>query len=229
MSPFANSRAVQQEKQAAAEAAAAAAGESSDTMRRWFALAADLSRALHGFLVFEVSWRDVHGINYLNELLTDTSLALEARYMNKWEFYSAEQAAGCTHLWFLGRASEARALRGYLSALHTHSDPSQQQLEECSSALRRTSSSDDDNDLLAGAGAAAAGSTGTARSHRCAADSGGIRAAAAAQYSDTLILFRFRDSLLPLKLRHIIMSDIRLLTLLESGLPSWVIFLLGNG
>ena len=63
MSPFANSRALlhhKQEKQAAAEAAAAAAtatatsaaGESSDTMRRWFALAADLSRALHGFLVF---------------------------------------------------------------------------------------------------------------------------------------------------------------------------------
>jgi hypothetical protein len=47
---------------------------------------------------------------------------------------------------------------------------------------------------------------------------------APAQYSDTLILFRFRDSLLPLKLRQIIMSDIRLLTLLESGLPSWVIF-----
>ena len=95
---------------AAAASAAAAVGES-DAMRRWFAVA-DLSRALHGFLVFEVSWRDVHGINYLNELLTDTSLALEARYMKKWEFYSAEQAAGCTHLWFLGRATEARALRG---------------------------------------------------------------------------------------------------------------------
>ncbi|XP_066364381.1 uncharacterized protein [Miscanthus floridulus] len=266
MSPFANSRALlhhKQEKQAAAEAAAAAAtatttsaaGESSDTMRRWFALAADLSRALHGFLVFEVSWRDVHGINYFNELLTDTSLALEARYMNKWEFYSAEQAAGCMHLWFLGRASEARALRGYLSALHTHSDPSEQ-LEECSSALRRTCSSssltavsedDDDDDLD---GAAAAGSTSSARSRsdsgisvspiptpttaraRARAASSWARAAAAAevpfvapaQYSDTLILFRFRDSLLPLKLRQIIMSDIRLLTLLESGLPSWVIF-----
>lgn len=30
--------------------------------------AMDLSKALHGFLVFEVSWKDVHGINYLNEL-----------------------------------------------------------------------------------------------------------------------------------------------------------------
>lgn len=275
MSPFANSRALlhhkQQEKQAAAEAAAAAAaataasaGESSDTMRRWFAVAADLSRALHGFLVFEVSWRDVHGINYLNELLTDTSLALEARYMKKWEFYSAEQAAGCTHLWFLGRATEARALRGYLNALHTHSDPSEQ-LEECSSALRRTCSSssltavsedDDDGDDAAPAAAAAGSSSSarsdsgiiisscsspspspsptTARASRARAASRWARAAAAAaaevpfvapaQYSDTLILFRFRDSLLPLKLRQIIMSDIRLLTLLESGLPSWVIF-----
>jgi len=95
MSPFANSRAKQVPTLAAA-AAAAAVGES-DAMRRWFAVA-DLSRALHGFLVFEVSWRDVHGINYLNELLTDTPLTLEARYMKKWEFYCTEQAAGCTHL-----------------------------------------------------------------------------------------------------------------------------------
>lgn len=28
----------------------------------------DLSRALQGFLVFELIWKDVHGINYLNEL-----------------------------------------------------------------------------------------------------------------------------------------------------------------
>ncbi|RZR73681.1 hypothetical protein BHM03_00026944 [Ensete ventricosum] len=43
-------------------------------------------------------------------------------------------------------------------------------------------------------------------------------------YADTLILFRFNDNLLPFKLKQIITSDIRLLTLLESGLPSWVIF-----
>lgn len=210
-------------------------------MRRWFAVAADLSRALHGFLVFEVSWRDVHGINYLNELLSDTSLALEARYMKKWEFYSAEQAAGCTHLWFLGRASEARALRGYLSALHTHSDPSEQ-LEECSSALRRTCSSssltavsedeDEDDDELDGRSADGILMSSPSPTRSRSSSSRWARAAAAAevpfvapaQYSDTLILFRFRDSQLPLKLRQIIMSDIRLLTLLESGLPSWVIF-----
>lgn len=45
------------------------------------------------------------------------------------------------------------------------------------------------------------------------------------QYSDVLLLFRFNDHDLPFKLREIIVSDLRLLTLLEAGLPSWVIFL----
>lgn len=47
----------------------------------------------------------------------------------------------------------------------------------------------------------------------------------ATQYRDVLILFRFNDHDLPFTLRKIIMSDLRLLTLLEAGLPSWVIFL----
>lgn len=47
----------------------------------------------------------------------------------------------------------------------------------------------------------------------------------ATQYKDVLILFRFNDRDLPFKLRQVIMSDLRLLTLLEAGLPSWVIFL----
>lgn len=47
----------------------------------------------------------------------------------------------------------------------------------------------------------------------------------AKQYRDVLTLFRFNDHDLPFKLRDIIMSDLRLLTLLEAGLPSWVIFL----
>ncbi|TVU20092.1 hypothetical protein EJB05_36285, partial [Eragrostis curvula] len=187
MSPFVNSRALlhkdkdttkqQQAQASAATGAGAGAGE-------WFT---ELSLALHGFLVFEVSWRDVHGINYYNELLTDTSLALEARYMNKWEFHSAEQAAGCTRLWFPGQlaSSEATALRGHLRA-------------QCSAAS--SEQEDDDHD-----------------------DPSAVPTTPRL-YSDTLLQFRFRDSLLPLKLRQIIMSDIRLLTLLESGLPPWVIF-----
>ncbi|KAG6661176.1 hypothetical protein CIPAW_03G155400 [Carya illinoinensis] len=47
----------------------------------------------------------------------------------------------------------------------------------------------------------------------------------ATHYSDVLILFRFNDRDLPFKLGQIIMPDLRLLTLLEAGLPSWVIFL----
>lgn len=45
------------------------------------------------------------------------------------------------------------------------------------------------------------------------------------QYSDALLLFRFNDPDLPFKFRDVIVSDLRLLTLLEAGLPSWVIFL----
>lgn len=45
------------------------------------------------------------------------------------------------------------------------------------------------------------------------------------QYRDVLILFRFSDHDLPFSLRQVIMSDLRLLTLLEAGLPSWVLFL----
>ncbi|KAL6620833.1 hypothetical protein ACP70R_035972 [Stipagrostis hirtigluma subsp. patula] len=237
MSPFANSRSLHKDKQQPPASAAAAGGvETSETMRRWFAVT-DLSRALHGFLVFEVSWRDVHGINYLNELLTDTSLALEARYMNKWEFYSAEQAAGCTHLWFLGRASEARALRGYLATLHAHHSGDQQLLpDECCAVLRRTCSSsslsavseDDDQEedahVYGGDHSSSFSAPAPAAPAPTMARSASARFVSPAQYSDTLLLFRFRDSLLPLKLQQIIMADIRLLTLLESGLPPWVIF-----
>lgn len=48
---------------------------------------------------------------------------------------------------------------------------------------------------------------------------------AATTYKDVLILFRFNDPYLPFKLKEIIMVDLRLLTLLEYGLPSWAIFL----
>ena len=44
-------------------------------------------------------------------------------------------------------------------------------------------------------------------------------------YKDVLICFRFDDHDLPFGLKEVILSDVRLLTLLEYGLPSWVIFL----
>ncbi|OMO84747.1 hypothetical protein COLO4_21871 [Corchorus olitorius] len=47
----------------------------------------------------------------------------------------------------------------------------------------------------------------------------------ATEYRDVLILFRFDDRDLPFKLQQIITHDLRLLRLLEAGLPSWVLFL----
>lgn len=243
MSPFVNSRALGKvpcSSGSGSTGVAATGGADSDDkmMRRWFAVA-DLSRALHGFLVFEVSWRDVHGINYLNELLTDTSLALEARYMKKWEFYSAEQAASCTPKWFLGRASEAKALRGYLRSLHQQQQEQEQDDDSMLLLLRRACSSPSlrvvSEDTCSGADAdpddvsaeKQCPPTTTPRTRRRKEDRSAEAAepfVSPAQYSDTLILFRFRDSELPFKLQQIVMSDIRLLTLLESGLPSWVIF-----
>ncbi|KAH9314174.1 hypothetical protein KI387_022801, partial [Taxus chinensis] len=46
----------------------------------------------------------------------------------------------------------------------------------------------------------------------------------AVNYKDVLLIFRFSDAWLPFELKQIITSDLRLLRLLESGLPSWVIF-----
>ncbi|KAK3140788.1 hypothetical protein QOZ80_5AG0405840 [Eleusine coracana subsp. coracana] len=257
MSPFTNSSC---SPSSSSSGTGGTAGNNSASRKvvgeRWFA-AAELMmrRSMHGFLVFEVSWRDVHGINYLNELLTDASLALEARRMNKWEFHSADHAAASAHLWFLGRAAEARALRAYLAALNSSDDTA-------AAALRRTSSSSiltavsEDDDLADQPGSSrdptprfTTSSPMSTRggSHPSSSSSspsppppppppgggggGGGRSprptqfVAPSQYTDTLLLFRFRDSLLPHKLQRIIMADIRLLTLLESGLPSWVIFL----
>lgn len=47
-------------------------------------------------------------------LQTDTSLALEAKIMQRWEFDSIEQAASCISLWFLGTPTEQLHLKEYL-------------------------------------------------------------------------------------------------------------------
>ncbi|KAD6794426.1 hypothetical protein E3N88_05322 [Mikania micrantha] len=44
----------------------------------------------------------------------------------------------------------------------------------------------------------------------------------AIQYRDILLLFRFNDHDLPFELQEVIMFDLRLLTLFEAGLPSWI-------
>lgn len=44
-------------------------------------------------------------------------------------------------------------------------------------------------------------------------------------YRDVLIVFRFKDPMLPFELQKIVTAESGLLKMLESGLPSWVIFL----
>ncbi|KAI7744253.1 hypothetical protein M8C21_021159 [Ambrosia artemisiifolia] len=74
-----------------------------------------LDRTLFGFIVFQVAWKDVRCINYLNELQTDTSLAIEAKYMKRWEFDSINQAVKRINTWdstqtrSIGRASQLHA------------------------------------------------------------------------------------------------------------------------
>lgn len=65
------------------------------------------------------------------------------------------------------------------------------------------------------------GSLNYSRSSSCVSDD----TVETTQYSDVLLSVRFNDHDLPFKLREVIISDLRLLTLLEAGLPSWVIFL----
>ncbi|XP_020247674.1 uncharacterized protein LOC109825267 isoform X2 [Asparagus officinalis] len=181
----------------------------------------DLSKALHGFLVFEVAWKDVHGINYLNELQTDTSLALDVKSMRKWEFYSPEQASKCLSSWFSCNKSEIQSLRKslrLLSDLNLH-----QPSAHSSSVLFQRPSPSDDDFLDVQESFTETGDKGEIQHEKiCSCDEGSV--IAPSQYSNTLILFRFSDCILPLKFKEIIMSDMRLLILLETGLPSWVIF-----
>lgn len=70
----------------------------------------ELHHKLHGCVVFEVAWTDVRGINYINELQTDTCVALEVKSMIKKEFDSIEQAFACIKSQCLGTRSEISAL-----------------------------------------------------------------------------------------------------------------------
>ncbi|KAL7600016.1 hypothetical protein Lser_V15G24956 [Lactuca serriola] len=138
-----------------------------------------LHRTLYGFIVFEVAWKDVRGINYLNELQTDTCLAIEAKHMRRWEFDSISQAAKGITSWFPGTPSECSLLKQQLNSMNVETDSQSDSCEEVDEAT---------------------------------------------EYMDALLIFRFNDHDLPFELQDIIMPDLRLLTLLEAGLPSWVIF-----
>ncbi|TYI19847.1 hypothetical protein ES332_A07G193300v1 [Gossypium tomentosum] len=86
------------------------------TLKTSSLLSNELHRTLYGFIVFEVSWSNVRGLNYLNELQTDTSLAIEAKFMRRWEFDSIDQAAKCLSSWFSGSLLEQRNLKEYLNS-----------------------------------------------------------------------------------------------------------------
>ncbi|CAJ1965582.1 unnamed protein product, partial [Sphenostylis stenocarpa] len=85
-------------------------------LRNSLQLSSELHRTLYGFIVFEVAWTSVRGINYYNDLQTDTSLAIEAKMMKRWEFDNISQAASCVPSWFSGTISEQMLLKEHLDS-----------------------------------------------------------------------------------------------------------------
>lgn len=78
--------------------------------RKALAPVKELHQKLHGCVAFEVAWADVRGINYINELQTDTCVALEVKSMIKMEFDSIEQAVDCIASQCLGTGPDISAL-----------------------------------------------------------------------------------------------------------------------
>ncbi|XP_051135404.1 uncharacterized protein LOC127254360 isoform X2 [Andrographis paniculata] len=227
-----------------------------------------LHRTLYGFIVFEVAWSDVRGINYLNELQTDTSLAIEAKVMRRWEFDSITQAAQLISSWFPGTLNERTILEEHLCATIG------EVFYDVQESFPRTENDFVDifRDDMCFGDESPCSSSNIFRVYPVSVGNGmsGFRTPPPADcpykrrkvmtsiydeleissgeeaveilshtsglgdcqeslepilYRDVLILFRFSDHDLPFKLKDIIMPDLRLLTLLEAGLPSWVIFL----
>ncbi|XP_068669297.1 uncharacterized protein [Aristolochia californica] len=222
-------------------------------------LTSELHRTLYGFIVFEVAWENVCGINYLNELQTDASLALESKIMRRWEFDSIEQVLSCISSWFPGTYYDQFLLQEYLDSI---SSPIEK-FYDAQDDLSIINSSGDLGNVNCGEKSLNEDKFQTLNSLEvpstpppfgpykrrkitvCTTLSSGSETDAvteeahgeivssprhpvtsdATEYRDVLILFRFNDRDLPFRLKEIIMSNLRLLTLLESGLPSWVIFL----
>nr|XP_043620419.1 uncharacterized protein LOC122592289 [Erigeron canadensis] len=285
MSPFANTRGQKGKKETTDfvnKKVGSKGSSQSQNLRKWFSVvdAATLSkkrallpvkklrnsllansklhRTLFGFIVFRVAWKDVRGINYLNELQTDTSLAVEAKYMTRWEFDSIAQAAKCINTWFPGTPNERFLLGEHLNSMLGdvfHDAPGE--FTDCHNTYF-------DENIINASAEKENGSPCTPHSNLGenletledetsiprtpppkrrklmsplginverkyftpikSYDSDCDGTAEATEYRDVLLLFRFNDHDLPFELQEIIVSDLRLLTLLEAGLPSWVIF-----
>ncbi|XP_010913391.1 uncharacterized protein [Elaeis guineensis] len=244
-----------------------------------FLLNKELHHTLYGFIVFEVEWAHVRGINYVNELQTDTSMALEVKLMKRWEFDSIEQASSCISSWFSGTYHERSLLQEHLDGVSTRGDvfyDAQEDISNPVGASGNVSDEEDDVDkhffdnsdsvhsseeiedtvssiytpppaygpckrrkimkskmgrefdeVSEGEYSETMSSPRISRSSSSPSSDSECTGSSfeATTYRDVLILFRFNDHDLPFKLKKIIMSDLRLLTLLEYGLPSWVIFL----
>ncbi|KAJ6686858.1 G1/S-SPECIFIC CYCLIN-E PROTEIN [Salix purpurea] len=197
-------------------------------LRNSLFLSNELHRTLYGFIVFEVAWNDVRGINYLNELLTDTSLAIETKIMQRWEFDSIVQAASSLSSWFSGTLSELLQLQDYLDSATGDT------FNDAEGNFSMTPSIDDDekicdDNLWAEDNSSCCLGGSFNGGNEDLLDSSGASDCENVHepklYRDILILFRFNDHDLPFKLKQVVMSDLRLLTLLEAGLPSWVLFL----
>ncbi|GAU38379.1 hypothetical protein TSUD_147470 [Trifolium subterraneum] len=239
-------------------------------LRNSLQFSSELHRTLYGFIVFEVAWTDVRGINYFNELQTDTSLAIEAKIMKRWEFDNIAQAASCMSSWFSGTLSEQLLLKEHLD-----SASGGEIFYDASEFFSENVSVDDDDDNICNDTVNFEDTLGTTtgaysnddeettdmlhtpppsgpnkrrklmnsfssevdvdsyseaeidNSLNCSqrSSSASDDSVETTQYSDALLSFRFNDHDLPFKFRDVIVSDLRLLTLLEAGLPSWVIFL----
>ncbi|KAL4326054.1 hypothetical protein GQ457_11G004360 [Hibiscus cannabinus] len=232
-------------------------------LRTALLLSSELHRTLYGFIVFEVTWSDVRGINYFNELQTDTSLAIEAKFMRRWEFDSIDQAANSISLWFSGTPLERDYLKEYLNSTtaevfydteenfdedddenlyyslstaesfsHDHCDTGDFRVypatEDCETFEPRTPVGPYKrraSKVICPGVEADVHSEEIQRQTENSFEISTENAFGAKKYRDVLLLFRFDDRDLPFKLQQIIMPDLRLLRLLEAGLPSWVIFL----
>ncbi|KAI4378266.1 hypothetical protein MLD38_015767 [Melastoma candidum] len=240
-----------------------------NNLRDQILLNSNLHGVLHGFIIFEVEWAHVRGINYFNELLTDTSFSLETKIMKRWEFDCIGQAVGCFSSWFSGTEAEAHILKDHLhnSVEEEFFDATEEFSSSDSLDLREDSFHGDpsgedippsclDQDVTAPLSCedseTSIPSTPLAlrrrkvtssisidvkanysseerhyesEDHNTCSNNGSESSTDSFMYKDMLIVFRFKDHDLPFKLKDIIVSNLRLLTLLEAGLPSWVIFL----
>ncbi|XP_024385216.1 uncharacterized protein [Physcomitrium patens] len=81
----------------------------------------------HGCVAFEVEWTNVRGINYSNELLTDTCVALEVKTMVKREFDSLQQAQA----WYASERLKLRVASTSFAAGASEGDGCMAKLSTC--------------------------------------------------------------------------------------------------